>query len=285
MNIEQQVQSLLFSQQHDWPQAAMGFEALKACRYRDFTINGHHFRAQHNPARAVSTGARVDATSIATRKCFLCRCNRHPSQLGLPFLDNRFEILVNPFPIFDSHLTIPCIDHTPQTIVGNYAVMLTLSANLPGFTVFYNGPRCGASAPDHMHFQAGESKSFPIWDWIEHETASAPPVKFRLITSQNPATAESLFLDYLNTLSKPEGESEPMVNILTRFHNAQYQTVVIPRRAHRPRCYTAANNTEGFMISPASVDLAGLFIVPRLLDFQRLDETIIQSIINDVTFT
>ena len=283
MSLLSQVNALLAAQRSEWPQAKIGFEALHSCLYRQFSIAGQPFTIQHNPARAVSTGARVDKASIAARKCFLCRENRAAEQQGIEFDNGNFEILVNPFPIFRNHLTIASVSHVPQAIGGHLPVMLRMAEALPGYTVFYNGPRCGASAPDHLHFQAGESDALPLWRWID-SGAGPLPVKCHILEAESVDGAVKMFAELMQSLPQPSGEQEPMINVLTRHRNGAWQIVVIPRRAHRPRCYTATHR-EGFMISPASVDLAGLLVVPRPDDFRRLDVRTLQTIINDVTFS
>ena len=233
-----------------WPMAAANFEALGGVKVKELDVNGMPFKVQFNPARMASSGAKVDAASLKARPCFLCEKNRPEVQIGIEWND-RYTILVNPFPIFHRHLTIPDTSHTDQLIAGRIADMMGLAAELNGYTVFYNGPRCGASAPDHMHFQAGNS------DFLTIAPLEAMPV--------------------------PEGEREPMLNLLCYSTPAGERLVVIPRKRHRPACYGTDNGC--MLISPASVDVGGVFITPRPEDFERMDQAAIASILDEVCLT
>ena len=160
-----ELQSLLKRQLAGWPEAARRYRDLREVQTKEITIGGMPVRVQYNPARAVSTMARTDAASIAARPCFLCRGNRPQQQEALPFEGcdgRRYEILVNPFPIFPEHFTVPAVDHVPQRIVGRFPDMLRLAEAFPDMTVFYNGPESGASAPDHFHFQMGCRGFLPV---------------------------------------------------------------------------------------------------------------------------
>ena len=137
-----------------WDTARNNFEALKNVKVKEFNVDGTTIKVQFNPGRIVSSAAKVDAKSLKERKCFLCAANRPAVQEGIAWGDD-YTILINPFPIFPRHLTIPCNEHVDQLIKGRIADMMNLSRDLEGFTLFYNGPKCGASAPDHRHFQAG----------------------------------------------------------------------------------------------------------------------------------
>ena len=162
-----QIEEFIAAQCAEWPLAGRNFEALKGVEVRYVELPDRHIKVQFNPARIVSSGAKVDARSLAERPCFLCDANRPSEQRGIEWGDGRYTILVNPFPIFPRHLTIPAAEHTPQRITGRVADMLRLASELEGYTVFYNGPRCGASAPDHMHFQAGNSDFLTISESLD----------------------------------------------------------------------------------------------------------------------
>ena len=226
MNTLEQVEKLLTAQKEQWPQAAANYAALANVEVKELPLPGMNFKVQFNPARIASTGAKVDVAAIKARKCFLCAANRPEVQKGIDWND-RYTILVNPFPIFPRHLTIPDKEHTLQLIKGRMTHMMQLAAELPGYTVFYNGPRCGASAPDHMHFQAGNSDFLTIWDAAEAAvltplgTASSgqsalsasydTPLHFFVIDAANPADGEELFDRLYNAMPVPEGEQEPMM--------------------------------------------------------------------------
>lgn len=163
--MNQTIHNLLTEQLASWETARNNYAALSGVRVKELNVNGIPYKVQFNPARIVSSGARVDAKSIQERKCFLCPANLPPVQKGIPF-SGHYNILVNPFPIFPRHLTIPELAHTPQRIASRFTDMLELAGALTEYTIFYNGPKCGASAPDHAHFQAGNKGFMPIEkDW------------------------------------------------------------------------------------------------------------------------
>lgn len=237
-----EIEEFLERQMAVWPEVAARFEALRLVetkRVGDYCV-------QFNPARVVSTAAKVDAASIAARRCFLCGANRPPQQLALEWED--MEILVNPFPIFPGHLTIAAKAHTPQTMLGRTDQMRRLSRELPGYTIFFNGARAGASAPDHMHFQAVPSRYMePTSMAYTYRLAPAP--------------------------FSPE-EIDPLVNMVC----VDGEITVIPRTKHRPDCYGQ------LLVSPASIDLCGTLIAVRRSDFDALNASKVESIIREVTF-
>ena len=201
----------------------------------------------------------------------------------------RYEILENPFPIFPKHLTIPTYRHTPQALQGRFGDMLQLAKDLPEYTVFYNGPKCGASAPDHMHFQAGSRHFMPIEDeWQnrigEHLTVVGQtrlhlmndvPRNTLMMIAESQEDAVKLFDVIMESLS------QKMVNVLTYYEAGQWFTFIFVRTKHRPACYFAEGE-EQMIISPASVDLGGVFITVREQDFQRINATDIERILQEV---
>lgn len=279
-----------------WPMAAANFEALGGVKVKELDVNGMPFKVQFNPARMASSGAKVDAASLKARPCFLCEKNRPEVQIGIEWND-RYTILVNPFPIFHRHLTIPDTSHTDQLIAGRIADMMGLAAELNGYTVFYNGPRCGASAPDHMHFQAGNSDFLTIAPAIEDaelKTVATDggatlamvdtlPLKVFVIDAdaESFGEAERLFDRLYKALPVPEGEKEPMMNLLCYPTPAGVRLVVIPRKRHRPSFY----GTEGdgtMLLSPASVDMGGVFITPLEKDFDALDASLVMKVLDEL---
>ena len=258
-------------------------------------------RVQYNPARAVSTLARTDAASIASRPCFLCRGNRPQQQEALPFEGcdgRRYEILVNPFPIFPEHFTVPAVDHVPQRIAGRFPDMLRLAEAFPDMTVFYNGPESGASAPDHFHFQMGCKGFLPVerhFGLLGPKTVMRPGAAaialtsayipgLPVITAPDAKSAEAAFLRVLRSLPVSPRTGEPQLNVLCWREQDIFRVLVIPRKAHRPSCYYAPEG-EAVRISPASVDLGGVFIVPVEEDFRRTDAGVLQSIIRETVDT
>lgn len=262
------VNSFFDKQLAAWPKARGNFDALSGVKTK--TVG--QARVQFNPARIASTGAKVDAASIKKRACFLCEANRPAEQFGIDWGD--YTVLVNPFPIFPRHLTIPCKSHVDQRIAGRVGDMCRLAAELPGYVVFYNGPRCGASAPDHMHFQAGNA------DFLPAEVPSQ--IGCFKLTGATPEEVEKQFADLYASLPAA-GDEEPMMNVLCRYEDGRYILTVIPRKRHRPSFY---GDGEGQMlVSPASVDLAGVLITPREKDFNEIDEQAIERIYKELCYS
>lgn len=288
------VSDFIASQIAEWPQAAGNFEALKTVKVKEINLPGWTVKVQFNPARIVSSAAKVDAKSLKERKCFLCGENRPAVQRGIEW-GGRYTILINPFPIFPRHLTIPDNSHTDQLISGRIADMMRLAAELEDYTVFYNGPRCGASAPDHMHFQAGNSDFLtlaPALEDAEHKVIATDgdatlalvdslPLKVFVIDADDPEAGQRLFDRLYAAIPVPEGEKEPMMNILCYPTPAGVRLVVIPRKRHRPSFY----GTEGegtMLLSPASVDMGGVFITPLEKDFKAIDAETIVRILDEL---
>lgn len=296
-----ELQSLLKRQLAGWPEAARRYRDLREVQTKEITIGGMPVRVQYNPARAVSTLARTDAASIAARPCFLCRGNRPQQQVALPFEGcdgRRYEILVNPFPIFPEHFTVPAVDHGPQRIAGHFPDMLRLAEAFPDMTVFYNGPESGASAPDHFHFQMGCKGFLPVethFGLLGPKTVMRPGAAaialtsayipgLPVITAPDAESAEAAFLRVLRSLPVSPRTGEPQLNILCWREQDIFRVLVIPRKAHRPSCYYAPEG-EAVRISPASVDLGGVFIVPVDEDFRRTDAGVLQNIIRETVDT
>ncbi|MDE7426222.1 MAG: DUF4922 domain-containing protein [Muribaculaceae bacterium] len=277
-------ENLLSSQQQVWQQCADNYSALSGVRLRTIELGPVSVRLQFNPGRMASSAAKVDKASLQKRPCFLCAENRPAVQEGIS--NGRYELLVNPFPIFPRHFTIPDRTHTLQRIKGRIEDMVAISAALQGYTVFYNGPRCGASAPDHMHFQAGNSDFLPVPAFVK-ENLSLLSVSARngsavlglfselsyplFVISGKADRAEDMaeLFDALYAVLPEDKESgEPMMNILCTAYGDDVCMMVIPRRRHRPDWY---GSEEGQMlVSPASVDMGGVFAIPRLQDFEAL---------------
>ena len=288
------VNEFINAQIAEWPMAAGNFEALKGVEVKEIDLDGWKIKVQFNPARMVSSAAKVDAASLKARKCFLCAANRPEVQREIPW-GGRYSILINPFPIFPRHLTIPDTSHTDQLIADRIADMMRLASELEEYTVFYNGPKCGASAPDHMHFQAGNSDFLTLADALENaelktiltegdntlSVVTSLPLKFFVIDATSPEVGEKLFKRLYDAMPIPEGEQEPMMNLLCYPTPAGVRLVVIPRKRHRPSFY----GTEGedcMLISPASVDMGGVFITPRPEDFKRFDAEVARRLLDEL---
>lgn len=298
---KQNLAALFEEQLVSWEQAGANYKALQNVIVKELSVGGFPFKVQFNPARIVSSAAKVDAKSIKERKCFLCIENRPNVQTGLDYIYNGdtsepYTVLVNPFPIFPRHLTIPLLAHKDQKISGRFGAMLALAKELEDYTLFYNGPKCGASAPDHFHFQAGNKGFLTIEKEInalerEHifksqltEVSLVKSVFNGLfsIESTSAAEAEHLFEKVLSVLPVKEGESEPMVNILCWFDNNRYITLLYIRDKHRPSHYFAEGD-ENILLSPASVDLGGVLITPLEKDFNKVNSALIKEILDEIS--
>lgn len=272
-----------------WPMAAANFAALQAIEVKEFEIDGLPWRVQHNPARIASTAAKLDKYSLAARPCFLCDANRPDVQLDLPVEGGGYKVLVNPFPIFPVHFTIPAVIHTPQLITAGgarrFADMFRMARSLSGMALFYNGPACGASAPDHFHFQAVERTSLPIFDWVERNAAL--PFKVAAADLSDEEGAREWFRGVCDTLSRlPEniGLEEPRINILCAAVAGGVRAIVIPRRAHRPDFYGTASGQ--LLLSPASVDLSGVVIAPSSADFHhKINSSVLRALLSQTCYT
>lgn len=292
--MEQRIQELFEQQMSVWETLRDNYAALDNVRVKTLEVGGVTYKVQFNPARIVSSGAKVDPKTIAARKCFLCAENRPEVQKGVEF-NGHYTILVNPFPIFPRHLTIPDNRHTEQRIIERIGDMLDLAARLPDFTIFYNGPRCGASAPDHAHFQAGSRGFMPIesqWRSLVaarlgelrqatlHVLKDLPRTTL-VIESTDKDDAAQLFDLIYDEMTLHFGEEEPMMNVLSLYDDGRWVIFIFPREKHRPSCYTAEGN-DRLLSSPASVDLGGVFITPVESDFEKLDARILAQILEEV---
>ncbi|MBE6288316.1 MAG: DUF4922 domain-containing protein [Mediterranea massiliensis] len=289
-----QVNELLTNQLEVWETARNNYNALTGVKVKILDVCGVEYKVQFNPARIASSGAKVDAKSIKERKCFLCPANLPEVQKGIAF-KGHYNILVNPFPIFPRHLTIPEMEHTDQLIAGRIGDMLDLAKELTDFTIFYNGPKCGASAPDHAHFQAGNKGFMPIEEgWKELVAGKVgsygeatlswlndAPRASLVIESTNKEDAVKLFGFIYECLPLKADETEPMMNVLTMYEADKWVVFVFPREKHRPACYTAEGEAQ-LLSSPASVDLGGVFITPIEKDFNKITAEDVAQILSEV---
>jgi len=273
MMIKEEVKQLFEEQLNSWELARNNYKALKQVKVKTLDVNGHLYKVQFNPARITSSAAKVDPKSISERKCFLCSENRPPEQKGIPF-QGKYTILINPYPIFPRHLTIPALEHTPQLIASRFGDMLDLTQQLDDYTVFYNGQKSGASAPDHFHFQAGNKGFLPIENDRNRENAIR-------IESENKQEILDRFQQAYNSLPLQPDDNEPMLNILTWYENGKWTTFLFPRKKHRPACYFAEGDAN-ILISPAAVDMGGVFIMPLEKDFEKITAADIANILDEV---
>jgi hypothetical protein len=277
-----EVEELFKRQARAWPQLAKGLEGLACAKTRELRIDWFDIFIRHIPHRIASTMASVDRESVAKRPCFLCAANLPSEEEGLQF-DDDFTIYCNPFPIVDRHLTIAHREHRLQRIANQFGNMLDLAAALKGYFIVYNGPECGASAPDHMHFQAGSRRLFPI----EKDTAGLAGVtvpNYRRNVFVFRGRDRSALIDRMDRaidlLAEATGKpTEPMVNIAVFHERGEWATYLFPRGKHRPEVF----NTGELTVSPASIDLCGIFVVPLAQDFERITGDAIAAIFREVT--
>lgn len=276
MELQKEINHLFSAQQGDWKQLNDGIRQLDNIRERKFSWGGDYsVKVQFNPARIVSTAASISKEAIEKRPCFLCEANRPAQQKGIPFLE-KYIILCNPFPILKNHLTIPLHSHVPQQIRKKTGDMLTLAEQLPDYVVFYNGPKCGASAPDHFHLQAG--LKLPLLMQGDNELRSCLQIE-----SESREEAQELFEDVYRYLQRlqPE-ETEPMMNAIAFTEDNKYKLHIFPRKAHRPRHYYEEGKKK-LLISPGSLDMAGLIICVREEDFEKISKQDIEDIYSQVS--
>ncbi len=265
---QQDADAFFQAQLIDWPEVGERYRNLNV-QTKSFAFGGKTYTVQHNPGRIVSTGAKIDKDTIRHRACFLCDINRPSVQHGLA-LNDRFQLLVNPFPILKQHFTIVLRKHSPQQIEPYYSDMLDFADRLDRMFIFYNGPFCGASAPDHMHFQAGPKEQLP----------NACLTKYYELRAKNMDEMMILFRKVYDSFPVITGELEPRINVLTWKENDEWVSIVIPRTKHRPSCYEAEGE-EKMLVSPGALDMSGLMIIPRAEDFNRLNSELVESIIKE----
>jgi len=278
----EEIEALFRDQIKNWPRLAPGIEGLQQAQTRSVRIDWYDVYIRHIPHRMRSATAKVDPKSIAERPCFLCMANLDPEERGIPF-GSDYVMYCNPFPIVERHLSIVHRAHGVQRIDGEFPVMLDLAFELPGYFVIYNGPECGASAPDHLHFQAGLKTLLPI----EKDTA-----EIRDIAIRNYARNVFLFRDFerarlvekvhraIDLLAEVTGKRpEPMINIAALHDRGEWTVYLFPRGKHRPDVY----HTGELTISPGSIDLCGLIVAPFEKDYNRLSGEDIAAIFKEVT--
>ena len=313
-----EVNAFFEKQLKGWESTRKRFEDLQdKVQTKALETENYSLSVQHNPARLVSTAAKIDRKSLKKRACFLCDNHRPAEQIALA-VEGKYNVLVNPFPILPHHLTITSRRHTPQTMNGNYTAFCRIASQLDDYIVFYNGARCGASAPDHMHFQAGARGFLPLErDWHRYEgrleriypqtpeeTATVEEAGYEdkragiyllkdyacpvfAVIGERAEGQQLLLRKLVEALPGAEQNREPDMNLLAwmdKSHPAHPDTLitlVFPRAKHRPECYAAEGNKQ-FLVSPGTLDMAGLLITPRAEDFERLTPQKAASILAEV---
>ena len=299
---ESSLQRFFERQLTTWDDARQRYQQLNSVQTRELSTGTSTVMLQWNPARIVSTAAKIDQQSIGERPCFLCAKNRPAEQMKRT-IDGRWELLVNPYPILPMHFTLPTLKHTPQAIKEMYGEIYRLLNKSPELVVFYNGPKCGASAPDHAHLQAGVPSILPLtdsWQRLSRETTTIVklsendeiavineyPCPALVIRCHLAEAGEQLFREFYEAYESDgtnetngTNESEPMMNIVAWRRGDEYLSVIFPRAKHRPACY------GDIMVSPGALDMAGLIITPREEDFNRLTAEQAVSILQEVALS
>jgi hypothetical protein len=298
-DLAEKAHGLLLQQKDSWDLLRRGYESLDSVETKSLDLGDSRVIIQLNPARITSTAAKVDDKSIRERKCFLCVQNLPEGQRGLRYADG-FVLLCNPFPILPEHFTIPRIEHVPQEILPSFGTMLDLSAQLRHrYTVFYNGPKCGASAPDHMHLQAGSRMVMPIEaEYGELKRTVCRPIveepglqaydggsflrRFISVESADKASLVAAFSMFFDAFRETTGSTEePMMNILSLNHGGMWTVILFLRSRHRPS-YFYATGDDQILLSPAAVDIGGVCATPLERDFRRITENMIVRIFEEV---
>ncbi|MGE5431927.1 MAG: DUF4922 domain-containing protein [Syntrophomonadaceae bacterium] len=295
--------ALLAQQKDSWDLLSKGYNSLGSVKVKTFEFDHFKINVQFNPGRITSSAAKVDEKSIKERKCFLCPDNLPEAQKGIIYKDD-YIVLCNPFPIFNEHFTLPKTVHVPQEIRSSFSEMLDFTKDLSRYyTVFYNGPKCGASAPDHLHFQAGDKAFMPIdseyseikenlgrkiidCNGLQVFAVDKYPGKFLSFESSDCEALIKGFNDFYGIFNEisSSGSEEPMMNILSFYENERWHVLVFPRAKHRPS-YFFMEGDDNILLSPASVDMGGVLITPLEKDFNKITKENIVDIFRQVTLS
>ena len=310
---ETRIHKFVGDQLSRWPLACNNFRALKDVRVRELEVGGLTVKLQFNPARMISSAAKLTKEEIAKRRCFLCRENRPPEQIMLKFegrKGKKYDILVNPYPIFPDHLVIAKSKHTDQSIWHRYIDMLDLAKKYHGCAFFYNGPKSGASAPDHHHFQGVPKGMMPLENDINHYLDQLTQVESQenplnylvsnqdahlyhyqkfttgvfVLRSETSKSAAKLFYRLLDCADIPEGEPEPLINLYSWWSHGEFRTVVVFRRSHRSHHYWS-EGPDHLTMSPGCADMAGVFIVPVEKEYDALTSEWLSDMVREVSVT
>jgi hypothetical protein len=288
------VKALLTQQQATWPMLRDAVASFDQVEYQSFNVKGSEVLTQFNPNRIVSAGAKVDAATIGQRPCFLCPDNLPAEERGIAFGDS-FVVLCNPFPVLKDHLVVAARAHAPQAIAGNFGALLDLTRELGrGWFTLYNGPRCGASAPDHLHFQACSTRRVPLFDDVPFFSKHKMPngivmligedyrLNFVGVRADDRKALGAWFDRSVKLLAEVTGAAqEPMLNLVASY-DEQWTVVLFPRAKHRPDRYFAEGD-EQQLVSPGAIDLAGVMVVPHPDHFARITKEDLERIYAEVT--
>ena len=315
--MKKDIQTFVNDQLSCWPMACANFRALKGVTVRKLMVGALEVQLQHNPARIISSAAKTDAASLKARPCFLCPENRPAEQIMMPFegrKGKKYDFLVNPFPIFQTHLVIALEGHKEQSIWERYVDMLDMAKAYPEYTFFYNGPKCGASAPDHHHFQATRRSMMPLECDVDRELEllnsnpgnareKAEGTVFEYLTAVQDAklyhygrfvngifvlkahtskSAAKMFYRFLDTVPVPEGDSEPRFNLITYCSKGEYISIIILRKCHRSHHYFS-EGPDHLTMSPGCADMGGVFIASVREDYDKLTSAMLSEMLSEIT--
>lgn len=299
-----EINKFLQDQLSVWPLASGNFRSLKTAQIKDLTVNSLACKVQHNPCRIASTTAEVDAQSLASRPCFLCVPNRPQQQFHIKFegrKDRHYNIQVNPYPIFPNHFVIARDIHSPQSIWHNFVDMMDFARKYQEYLVFYNGPFSGASAPDHMHFQAIPKGLLPLQLAIDEYLDTEPqplttgqdarlyhfPGYCRGVyafRSDTPKSLAKLFYRLVDCAPLVEGEPEPRLNLYIYCYKDEYRCFVILRGKVRSHHYYS-EGADHLTMTPGAADMAGFFVCPKAEDFQKLTPGLLEEMLDEVAIS
>lgn len=302
-SLSEQMHKFAQDQLSHWTLASTNFREIRNAPHKAIELNGLIVDVINIPSRSISTKAKTDEKSLSMRPCFLCPMHRPVEQDFMSFegaKGKKYFIQLNPYPILPEHFVIPTQEHVAQSIWGRYVDMLRLCKRRPGFTIIYNGPRCGASAPDHFHFQAFPSGLLPL----EKSVRAGENLRFLdsmgdarlydytayskgifVIRAKTSKSMNRMFYRLLDCVPMPEGDNEPRFNLISWYKDGEYTSMVVFRRCHRSWHYFSDDPAEHVAMSPGTVDMGGMFVTIRQEDFLRLDSALLNEIIADVTMS
>lgn len=300
---ENKIHKFVGDQLSRWPLACDNFRALKNVQSREVTVNGLTVQLQFNPARMISSAAKLTKEDIAKRKCFLCQENRSPEQIMMRFegrKGKKYHILINPYPIFPDHLVIAKASHTEQSIWHRYIDMLDLAKKYSDFSFFYNGPYCGASAPDHHHFQGVPKGLMPLENDVDLKLDSLQEITsvqdahlyhyenfttgIFVIRAETAKSAAKMFYRLLDCAEIPEGDNEPRINLFTYYRDGEFRSIVVFRRCHRSHHYFS-DGPDHLTMSPGCADMAGVFIVPVEEEYHKITPELLADMLSEITIS
>ncbi|MFY9555370.1 MAG: DUF4922 domain-containing protein [Blastocatellia bacterium] len=303
-DLEAQAAFLIDQQSETWPLLADGYQAFARVETKRVRVADSEVVIQHNPKRIRSTSASVDKASVESRRCFLCPENLPEEEKGIAYGDD-LVILCNPFPVLERHLSIVHRDHVPQQIKGNVQVLLSLARDLgSSYFVLYNGPECGASAPDHLHVQACSRALLPIEENLfKDEPVLAEDCSYCEETARNsfelftlggcgrsvvvfrggdPGEIAHWVYEVIGELAAQTDRDEPLINIICTYDPRLWTVYLFPRTRHRPACFFAEGE-EHLAVSPGAIELAGVVVVPVREHFDKIDAGRVSAIFAEVS--